>query len=231
MSTQTDPATQQRIPLNRERVLEAAVDLADRAGIESVSMRKLGQELGVEAMSLYNHVKNKEDLLDGMVDVIVNQIVLPNGDTDWKTAVRNQILSARAALGRHQWAAGVIETRVTMSPTLISYFDSMIGTFRKGGFSYDLIHHAMHALSSRMLGFTRDLYDDSDALDADPAVKAVMLQQMTDVYPNISAMLREITHDEDGSVVTGQGCDDNTEFTFALDLILDGLERLQQQEG
>ena len=116
-----------------------------------------------------------------------------------------------------------------MSPTLIKYFDDIMGTFRRGGFSLTLIHHAGHTLGSRLLGFTQELFDDSDALDQEPDMTALMIQQMSDVYPNISAMLEEITHDE--ATVPGSGCDDDLEFTFALDLILDGLERLRDAEA
>ena len=124
MSTQTDPATQQRIPLNRERVLEAAVDLADRAGIESVSMRKLGQELGVEAMSLYNHVKNKDDLLDGIVEQVAAELEVPTLDGDWKSAMRRRALTAHAVLMRHPWATMLIVSRVNVGPAMLRYVGS-----------------------------------------------------------------------------------------------------------
>ncbi|MDJ0954567.1 MAG: TetR/AcrR family transcriptional regulator C-terminal domain-containing protein [Acidimicrobiia bacterium] len=227
MTTETTTA-QPRIPLNRERVLRAAVAYADGNGIDSLSMRKLGQELGVEAMSLYNHVKNKEDLLNGMVDTVLAEIDLSPGGSDWKSCLRHRILSARSALINHPWASQVIESRKDMSPAMIGYFDGIVGILRDGGFSLDLIHHAMHALGSRMLGFSQELFDESDDKSDDPEAAAMMMQ-MLERYPNISAMLQEISHDPDDPVV-GSGCDDQTEFVFGLDLILDGLERLRLAE-
>ncbi len=217
-----------RVPLNRERVLRAAVAYADRNGIDSLSMRKLGQDLGVEAMSLYNHVKNKDDLLTGMVDTVLAEIDLSPGGSDWKSCLRHRILSARSALINHPWASQVIESRNDISPAMIGYFDGIVGILRDGGLSLDLIHHAMHALGSRMLGFSQELFDESDDESEDPEAAARMMQ-MLERYPNISAMLREISHDPDEPVV-GSGCDDQTEFVFGLDLILDGLERLHLAE-
>ena len=223
MATQGDVGAQPRVPLSRERVLGAAVALADDGGVDALSMRKLAQELGVVPMALYKHVSNKDELLDGMVDVVVGEIDPPSGGTDWKTAIRRRVLSARSALLRHPWASRVIESRTNPTPTVMEYMDSMIGIFRAGGFSIDLTHHAMHAMGSRLLGFTQELFDDS--VDLDPAATAVMVQQMAGKYPHIIEMLVAITHDE--ASVVGQGCDDQFEFEFALDLMLDGLERLR----
>ncbi|MCP3974513.1 MAG: TetR family transcriptional regulator [bacterium] len=229
MTTQAESPAQPRIPLSRERVLRAAVSLADEGGIGAVSMRKVGNELGVEAMSLYNHVANKEEMLDGMVDIVVGEIDLAVDDVDWKSTMRSRMMSARQILVQHKWAAAVLETRTNMTPPMIKYMDSFIGIFREGGFSSGLTHHAMHALGSRVLGFTQEMFDDSEALEANPEVKAMMLQQMKDQYPNISAMLVDISH-EDGGETVGDGCDDDVEFVFAVDLILDGLERLRDAE-
>jgi AcrR family transcriptional regulator len=230
MATQTDPSAEPRVPLSRERVLHAAIGLADAAGIESLSMRKLGQELGVEAMSLYNHVANKEDVLDGMVDIVVGEINDVVGEidvtsVDWKTALRRRILSAREILLLHPWAPGVIESRSNISPLMMRYFDSVIGLFMEAGFSVDLTHHAMHALGSRALGFTQELYEDSQDLDANTIA---MLQQMAGEYPNITAMVSQITHNFE---TTLGWCDDQEEFEFALDLLLDGLESLRAREA
>jgi hypothetical protein len=168
-------------------------------------------------------VANKDELLDGMVDVVVGEIDPPPEGTDWKTAIRRRVLSARSALLRHPWASRVLESRTDPTPTVLQYMDSMIGIFRAGGFSIDLTHHAMHAMGSRLLGFSQELFDDS--VDLDPAATAVMLQRMAGRYPSITELVTAITHD-DASVV-GQGCDDQFEFEFALDLLLDGLERLR----
>jgi AcrR family transcriptional regulator len=208
--------------LSKERVLRAAVALADQGGVDSVSMRKIAQELGVVPMALYKHVSSKDELLDGMVDVIVGEIDPPASGTDWKTAIRQRVLSARGALSRHPWASRVIESRSSATPAVLEYMDSMIGAFRAGGFSIDLTHHAMHAMGSRLLGFSQELFDDT--ADVGPQMQAAMLRELA-AYPNITELLMVITHDE-GSVV-GQGCDDQFEFEFALDLMLDGLERLR----
>ena len=219
------PSAEPRVPLSRERVLRAAIDLADESGIESLTMRSLGQKLGVEAMSLYNHVANKEDILDGMVDVVISEIndtvsELDPPSGDWKTAMRQRVLAAREILLRHRWAPGVLETRKNESAPMMRYYDSLIGLFQEGGFSNDLTHHALHALGSRALGFTQELYDDSQA----PPDMAAVARQIAGEYPNISAMLMEVTHDAD---TTLGWCDDQFEFEFALDLLLDGLERLR----
>jgi AcrR family transcriptional regulator len=223
MATQVDVNAQPRAPLSKQRVLRAAVALADAGGVEALSMRKLAQQLGVVPMALYKHVANKDELLDGMVDVVVGEIDPPLSGTDWKTAIRRRVLSARSALLRHPWASRVIESRATATPTVLRYMDSMIGIFRAGGFSIDLTHHAMHAMGSRLLGFSQELFDDT--ADIGPEMQADMLRDLADGYPSITELVMAITHDE-GSVV-GQGCDDQFEFEFALDLMLDGLARLQ----
>jgi AcrR family transcriptional regulator len=223
MATQIDDNPPPRAPLSRQRVLAAAVALADQGGVDALSMRRLAQELGVVPMALYKHVANKDELLDGMVDVVVGEIDPPAGGADWKTAIRQRVLSARRALLRHRWASQVIESRTSPTPAVIRYMDSMIGIFRAGGFSIDLTHHAMHAMGSRLLGFSQELFDDTAG--ADPETQAAMLRQFAGPYPHITELVATITHD-DASVV-GQGCDDQFEFEFALDLMLDGLERLQ----
>jgi len=205
-------------------VLHAAVSLADEAGIESLSMRKLSQELGVVPMALYKHVSNKDELLDGMVDVVVGEIQPPTSGTDWKSAVRQRILSARQALLRHPWASQVIESRTTPTPVVLEYMDSMIGMFRVGGFSVDLTHHVMHAMGSRMLGFTQELFNDSQRVD--PQLQ-VDLSAIALKYPYVTEIAMAAAHVEES--VVGTGCDDQFEFEFALDLLLDGFERLRQQ--
>jgi AcrR family transcriptional regulator len=204
-------------------VLGAAIALADREGIDALSMRRLGQELGVEAMSLYNHVGGKEDLLDGMVDEIIAEIEPAIETDDWKHAARARILSARRTMLRHPWASAVITTRTQASPMIMRYMDSMAGILRRGGFSVDLLHHGFHALGSRVLGFSQELFDDS-AAPAD-AMGAAVLAQMATEYPYITQIVQQVIHDE--ASVVGTGCDDQWEFEFAVDLLLDGLERLR----
>jgi AcrR family transcriptional regulator len=214
-----------RLPLSRDRVLRAAVALADATGIESLNMRGLAHELGVVPMALYKHVANKDELLDGMVDVIVGEIQPPVSGSEWKSDIRRRILSARRALLRHPWASRVIESRAAPTPAVLAYLDSLIGMFRSGGFSVALTHHMMHALGSRMWGFTQELFTSPSAVD--PENQAVMLREMAERYPYATELALEVAHD-DKSVV-GSGCDDQFEFEFALDLLLDGFERLQQQ--
>lgn len=226
MVTQADKELAARTPLSRGRVLRTAVAVADKSGIESVSMRKLAQEFGVDPMSLYNHVANKDDLLGGMVDLVVAEIDLtPSGD-DWKAALRARVLDAREMLMRHPWARRVIETRTATPPMVTRYFDAAAGILRDGGLSIDLVHHALHALGSRLLGFSQELFDDSNMFAEGPEVVALMAHQMAGEFPNLSAMLLKISHDE--ATVVGSGCDDRFEFLFALDLVLDGLERLHR---
>ncbi len=213
-----------RIPLSRDRVLAAAVALADEVGIEALSMRRLAQELGVVPMALYKHVANKEELLDGMVDALVSEIDPPVRDAGWKNAVRLRVLSARRALLMHPWGRQVLESRTNKTPAVLGYMDSFIGMFLAGGFSVDLTHHVMHALGSRMWGFTQELFDDSAGGSAE--AQAAMFREMAERYPNILKVATASAH-KDSAV--GQGCDDQFEFEFALDLLLDGFEQLHRQ--
>jgi AcrR family transcriptional regulator len=227
MATKAEERSRERAPLTRERILETAVALADEGGVDSISMRRIAQELGVVPMALYKHVASKDELLDGMIDVVVGEIDPPLEGTDWKTAMRERILSARQALLRHPWAARVIESRGQPTPMVIGYLDSMMGVLLAGGFSIDLMHHALHVMGSRILGFSQDLFDDTDDMPEEEA--RAMWAGLAEVYPNLAALAGayfagEVTHD--GPVVAG-ACDDQFEFEFALDLILDGLERLR----
>ena len=219
----TEIETKTRTPLSRDRVLRAAVELADRDGADALSMRRLAAELGVVPMALYKHVANKDELLDGMIDVVVGEIDPPRTDTDWKTAVRERILSARRALLRHPWASRVMESRTSPTPIVMAYMDSMIAMFTDGGFSIDLTHHVMHALGSRMIGFTQELFNDQT--DPDNPIQPEMLEAMGTAYPSIYRLWKTVSHD--GESIVGPGCDDQFEFEFALDLMLDGIERLK----
>ncbi|MFD8316814.1 TetR/AcrR family transcriptional regulator [Kitasatospora purpeofusca] len=216
-----------RTPLNRERVLAAAVAFADReaGGTDALSMRKLAQDLGVVPMALYKHVANKEELLAGMVDTVVGGIDPPAAGADWKGAVRERVLSARRALRRHPWAPRVIESLPAPTPAVLGHLDAVIGLFRAGGLSADLAHHAMHALGGRLLGFTQELFDASP--EAAPAPRVA--SQLAARYPHIAEVAATAAHAEraegDGTAVGG-GCDDQFEFEFALDVLLDGIERL-----
>jgi AcrR family transcriptional regulator len=225
MSTEIDTGTEPRVGLTMETILRTAVALADEGGVDAVSMRRVAQELGVVPMALYRHVANKDAMLDGMVDVVVGEIDRPAGGADWKSAVRERILSARRVLLRHPWASRVIESRSEPTPTVLAYMDSMIGMFRAGGFSIDLTHHVLHTMGSRLWGFTQELFNDS--ADSDPEMEAETFAAMAGLYPSIYELYLAVNHD-DASVV-GPGCDDQFEFEFALDMLLDGIERIRSR--
>ena len=222
---------EKRVYLNRDRVLRSAVALADEIGIDALSMRRLAQELDVVAMALYKHVRNKEELLDGMVEVIIGEIDPPVSDAGWKHTVRERVLSARRVLQRHPWGRSVLETRTNRTPAVLEYMDSFTGMFLTGGFSVDLTHHVMHAIGGRMWGFTQELFDDAAAQKTAPPLppeaQAELLRQMGERYPNVLAIATSTVHD--GASAVGHGCDDQFEFEFALDLMLDGFERLHDR--
>jgi AcrR family transcriptional regulator len=212
---------ERRTPLTRDRVLQVAVDLADRDGIEGLSMRKLGQELGVDAMALYRHVQGKDDLLDGIIEVVVAEIERPQPDTDWKVALREQVMAARRVMLRHPWARRVLEERGTTGLAVLGYMESVLTALRDGGFSLDLAHHSMHVLGSRIFGFSQDLFDDSGRTPPPPEAAAALAETLAR-YPRISELARSVSHEG----VLG-ACDDDVEFAFGLDLILDGLEQIR----
>jgi AcrR family transcriptional regulator len=213
------PPTKPRIPLSRERVLRSAVAFADQGGIASLSMRKLGDALGVEAMSLYNHVANKSELLDGMVDLVFSEIDLPSGGAGWKTAMRQRAVSARQALSRHRWAIGLMESRASPGPATLRHHDAVIGSLRHAGFSIEMAAHAYSALDSYIYGFAlqeASLPFDTAAETAEVA-EMIFKQFPADEYPHLT----ELTVEH----VLQPGYDYGNEFEFGLDLILDGLER------
>jgi AcrR family transcriptional regulator len=216
-----------RKPLSREVVLETAVALADHEGIGALSMRRLGQELGVEAMSLYHHVANKDALLDGMVDRVLTELnaeVGPGGgaaaERDWAAALRERILTARGVMLLHPWLPAVLQSRTAVSPSLIAYFEGVIATLSAGGFSHDLAHHTLHALGSRAVGFSQELFDPARGGGSAEPTEAE-LQAMAAQFPYLSAMLAEVAHE--GPDTTIGWCDDQTEFEFGVDVVLDGL--------
>ncbi len=213
-----EPTTEGRAPLSKERVLLAAVELADRDGIEALSMRKLGQELGVDAMALYRHVQNKDAMLDGIVEVITAEIDRTTATDDWKAAIRAQSMAARQVMLRHPWARRVFEDRPKGGPVFLAYIESVLATLREGGFSVELAHHVLHVMGSRIFGFNQDLLEDK-APPPPPEQAALMIRALAP-YPRIIELAQSVSHDG----VLGP-CDDDVEFAFGLDLILDGLER------
>ena len=209
-----------RAPLTRQRVLEAAVTLADENGIESLTMRELGLRLGFEAMSLYNHVANKDDILDGMVDRVVSEIDLPSDAADWKEAMRLRAISAQSVFSRHPWASALIDSRESSGPERLRYFDWMIGTLREAGFSLEMAAHALSVLDSYIYGFARQALGMTSGGDAEPEEMAEAFLQAipADDYPHLREMVVEYG--------MASGYDEDAEFGFGLELILDGLQRL-----
>jgi Transcriptional regulator len=212
-----DPARER---LSRERVLAAAVDFTDRNGLDAISMRRLAAELGVVPMALYKHVADKQALLDGMADLVLAELGPIRPAADWRSTVRTRILSARSLLLRHPWLRRVLETRPQQTAITLGYLDGLIAVFRGAGFSDPLTHHVMHALGSRAWGFTQELFDDPDV----PAPPPEALAQLAMAFPHVAAMAAASAHS--GDTVVGRGCDDQFEFEFTLDLLLDGIARL-----
>jgi AcrR family transcriptional regulator len=219
----TRNAAESRTPLSRERVLAAAVELADREGFESLTMRKLADELGVGAMSLYYHVPNKEQLLDGMVDIVFSEIDPPSTDVDWKTAMRSRALSTRNALRRHPWAIGLMEGRTSHGPANLRLHDAVLGCLRAAGFSLEMTVHAYSVQDAYIYGFALQEQDMSSETADDFAAEA---QRQMREY---EAMLADFPHlvEVVGGYVAKAGYDYDAEFLFGLDLILDGLDKLR----
>jgi AcrR family transcriptional regulator len=215
--TQPPPASD-RLPLSRERVLAAAIELADADGIEKLTMRKLGQVLGVEAMSLYNHVRNKDDLLDGLIDLVFAEVPLPAADGGWKDAMRQRGGALRDALTRHRWAVGLMESRTSPGPATLRHHDAVLGCLFTAGFSMELAAHAYAALDSYIYGFAlQEQTLPMEGPDDTAALAEGMLAQFPeDQFPHLAAFTT-------GHVLV-PGYDFADEFGFGLDLILDGLE-------
>jgi len=204
--------------LSRERVLQAAIGLADEVGIEAFSVRRLARKLGAGPMSLYNHVANKEEILVGILDIVLSQVELPARGAAWKAAIRTTAISAHEALVRHPWAASLMLSRVL--PARLRYMEAILGSLREGGFSAEQTDHAYHALDSHIAGFTLWLV----SLDIDdetlPDLAASFAKELpAGEYPYVIEHLHEHLKD--------RRPDDEGEFTFGLDLILDGLERIR----
>ncbi len=212
------PAVPRRVPLNRERVLRAAIAVADSEGIRALTMRRLGQELGVEAMSLYNHVQNKDDVLDGIVDLVVSDIVVPPTGTPWRTAMRGRALSAHEVLLAHPWAAIQMMSRFNIGPGMTRYLDDTLGRLREGGFSIEGALDAWNTLDSHLFGFTLQELNLPFEVEQTQDVSADFLEGMPmDQFPHVAEVVGRIA-------MTGRAED----FEFGLDLILDGLERMLQ---
>jgi len=208
-----------RTPLNRERVLRAAVALADDAGIESLSMRRLGQELGVEAMSLYNHVANKDDLLSGITDLVVSEIELPDGGNGWKSALRRHAISAHDVLVAHPWACRLALAPDTVSLASVRRAEWMLQQLREGGFSPEVTYHAYHALDAHILGFT--LWQLGHGIVDSEHLRELAAEFFSRFGPEEYPNLRE--HAEQH--FAGFGHEGKGAYELVLDLILDGVEQ------
>jgi AcrR family transcriptional regulator len=214
-----------RAPLNRDRVLRAAVDLADQSGISSLSMRKLGEALGVEAMSLYNHVANKNDLLDGMIDIVFGEIDLPSGDSGWRAAMRRRAVSARLVLRRHRWAIGLMESRTSPGPATLRHHDAVLGCLRQAGFSVKLTGHAYSLIDSYIYGFALQEagLPFGTGEEAAQVAQEISEQFASGQYPYLTEFA--MTH------VLQPGYDYADEFEAGLDLILDSLQAAAEITG
>ncbi len=206
------------IPLTRDRVLRAAVRIADTSGIESVSMRRVAESVGVEAMSLYNHVQNKDDVLDGMVEIVATELEVPSLDKDWRNAMRRRAISAHKVLLRHPWAAILIVSRANVGPTMLRYVDATIGCLYTAGFSYEVADRAWNAIDSHVYGFTlQQLNFPFEESEYREAAEGFLPMIPAEEYPYLNGLSHQII---EGSY------DGIHDFCFGLDLILDGLERL-----
>jgi AcrR family transcriptional regulator len=229
MAQHDDSKPQPRVPLSRERVLQAAIRLADQGGIESLSMRKLAQAIGVEAMSLYNHVANKSDLLDAIVDLVIGEIELPPTSEDWELAIRECATATHQALLRHPWACSLVitptSTRSARTPRL-RYVEWMLRCLCEAGFSPELTYHAYHALDSHILGFTLWQLGHSTAasnlgnLDTTDFAATLVRELRTGDYPHLAQHIEQ--H------LTAPADNGKHDFEFGLNLILEGLAKARQ---
>jgi AcrR family transcriptional regulator len=210
-----------RAPLNRERILRAAIALADQDGIEALTMRRLGRRLGVEAMSLYNHVTDKDDILDGMVELITAEFEVPTGAPDWKSSIRGCTVSAHEALRRHPWASSVIESRARTGPVRLGLLDATIGVLTGAGFPLPVVIRTLMALDSHTYGFTLQEQAWPFPVETAPERATALAADLPAEYPNMAAMVAFVATTRPGAIL---------EFEFGLDLLLDGLERLLPTE-
>jgi AcrR family transcriptional regulator len=220
--------TAARTPLTRERALQTAVALADADGIEGLTMRKLAQALGVEAMSLYYHVKNKDDILDGMVDLVFSEISLPSPEDHWQGAMRRRAESVRAALSAHAWALAIMESRTSPGPATLTHHNAVIGCLRQSGFSIELAAHAFSIMDSYIYGFV--LQETSLPFDESTSVAELeeLIEPMLQAFPdNEYPYLVELTREH----ILQPGYSYPNEFGFGIDLILGGLQKAKSAES
>ena len=225
MSERVSDSRQQRLPLSRERVLAGAVVVADSGGIGSLTIRSIAQELGVKPMSLYHYVANKDEILDGIVDIVFSEIELPSADGDWRPEMRRRAVSARRILRRHPWAIGLLESRTSPGPATLRHHDVVIGVLRAAGFSLEMTAHAYALLDSYTYGYALQeagLPFEGPETVSDVAVP-IMDRFATGEYPHLVEMASDY--------YLRPGYDFGDEFEFGLRLILDGLARSIQDDG
>jgi AcrR family transcriptional regulator len=219
MSSRPETAPARRAPLSKERVLEAAVAFADEHGIDALSMRRLAKELGVEAMSLYNHVKNKDDLLAGIIDLATSEIELPEVDGDWKAAMRRSSISAKDVYLRHTWLTGLMHSKQSGGPASLRRGEWMLATLREAGFSDDLTYHAYHIIGAYLMGVTAQHLSVAPVKEDLAGMARQFLAQLPPgQYPYMIEHVEQ--HIDPDHQHTGG-------FELGLDLLLDGLERLR----
>ena len=205
-----------RVPLSRERIFQAAIDVADREGLQGLTMRRLGTELGVEAMAVYKHVSGKEDILDGMVELVVSLIETPSHGTEWRDAMRRRARSARDVLSRHSWAIGLLDSRRSMGPNQLRYVDSVLGSLRSAGFSIDDAAHAFSLLDSYVYGHVvQEMSMSGASQPGEPPGPALEPEALSTEYPHLAEMAAHAA----GGTFSFDG-----EFTHGLDVILSALE-------
>ena len=221
MEAQPDPNAAPRAPLSRDRILRAALNLADEGGVESLTMRKLGEELGFEAMSLYRHVANKDDVLDGIVDLVLTETEPPTAAEAWDTAIRTSAISVRDALRRHPWATSLLMSPARVRPARLQYMDSLLGRLREAGFSADTTYHAYHVLDAHIFGFS--MWQTSHTMTAAvPDLVAKLMREIPfDDYPYLA-------EHRDQHLAEGPHRDVSA-FEFGLDMILDGLKKIHDE--
>jgi AcrR family transcriptional regulator len=218
-----------RTPLNRERVLAAAVGVADAHGVDGLTMKAVGDALDVEAMALYRHVANKDELLDGLVRTVLDEVLAATADlepavppgADWRGVLRARILRARSVLLRHPWAPALLATRGAPAGSTLPWFEGLCAVLFDAGFSDDLVHNSLHVLGSRALGFHQELFAADAPADPDPEAALAEVRALGAQMPNIARVVAVVAHGAEGSL---GGCDDQAEFEFGLDVLLDGLE-------
>lgn len=218
---ETGMSTAARTPVSRDRVIATAIALADRDGLDAVSMRAVSAELSVVPMALYKHVDGKEDLIAAMIDAIVARYPAAPSGLPWNEAVRWRVLAARDELGIHPWLRGAIENATRRTPTVLAYMDGLAGEFAAGGVSYDLTHYAMHALGHRIWGFSPEAFTAAAAAGPPPDPETIAM--MASTYPHVVSIARAAAESNPSGA-----CDEDAEFEFTLDLLLESFERLHR---